>query len=109
MIEDNNHIISTNGIKILSTWLRNDSTTNKIPNSYPLLFVLSKFKSHSTHPINTILYEWSDSVIIGGRLIDLMQALADGLGSNKGNVKYGSAMICLRITSVMLKDEDLFY
>ena len=76
---------------------------------YPLLFFLDKFKRHSTHPINTILFELSDSVIIGGRLMDLMQALVDGLSSNKGNVKYGAAMICIRIVSIIQKDEDLFY
>lgn len=74
---------------------------NQVPTSYPLLFFFDKFKMHSTHQINGILFELTDALIKSGRVIDLMQAAADGLGSAKANVKYGSGLICIRIVSIM--------
>lgn len=101
MIEDNNFITSMNGIKILTNWLTNQTTMNQIPNSYPLLFFFDKFKMHSTHQINGILFDLADALVSAGRVIDLVQAAADGLASAKANVKYGAGMICIRIVSIM--------
>ena len=80
-----------------------------IPNSYPLLFFFNKFKMHSTHQINTILFDLSDALIGAGRVIDLLQASSEAMTTNKANQKYGAAMICVRVASILKKNEDLFY
>ena len=50
MIEDNNQIISTNGVKLLTALI--DSRSSILPSSYPLLFIFRKFKLHKTHATN---------------------------------------------------------
>ena len=59
---------------------------------------------HSTHQINTILFELSDALIGAGRVVDLMQASSDAMSSNKANQKYGAAMICVRVAAILQKN-----
>lgn len=61
MIDDNNHIININAIKCLVAIFnkeKENSCYNKpslVPASFPLLFIFNKFKSHKTHPINSLM------------------------------------------------------
>lgn len=55
MIEDNNQIISTNGVKVLTVLIRLRSQL--LPVSFPLLFVFRKFKMHKTHATNANLFK----------------------------------------------------
>jgi hypothetical protein len=50
MVEDNNQIISTNGVKMLRTLVATRSQL--LPSSFPLLFLFRKFKLHKTHATN---------------------------------------------------------
>lgn len=54
MIEDNNQIISINGIKILVALVRRRSQL--LPHSFPLLFLFRKFRMHRTHSTNAQLF-----------------------------------------------------
>lgn len=54
MIEDNNQIISTNGVKMLAELVR--SRSQLLPVSFPLLFIFRKFKMHKTHSTNSNLF-----------------------------------------------------
>jgi hypothetical protein len=53
MIEFNNQIISTNGVKMLTSLIKNKSQL--INSSFPLLFLFRKFKTHKTHATNANL------------------------------------------------------
>ena len=73
MIEDNNLIVSNNGLKILKVLLETDSPL--IPRSYPLLFLFSKFKLHETHAVNVLLCELTDIILNSWRVENLFQAI----------------------------------
>jgi hypothetical protein len=55
MIEDNNQIISTNGVKILTILVQ--ARSQLLPSSFPLLFIFRKFKMHKTHATNFNLFK----------------------------------------------------
>jgi hypothetical protein len=79
MIDDNNHIISTNGVKVLTYLIKKSNLSNPIhcliPTSFPLLFIFNKFKLHKTHPVNTVMLELVDSILSTSRLQDLIHAI----------------------------------
>jgi hypothetical protein len=108
MIEDNNHITSTNGIKMLNFLICKNSSL--IPSSYPLLFLFNKFKSHKTHPINAILFGLIDTIVLTSRLSDILSAIVEGMNSQmtKANVKYGCFASFIRIASIIHEDYELF-
>jgi hypothetical protein len=114
MIDDNNHIISTNGVKVL-TYLINKSKSissnnnpihSLIPTSFPLLFIFNKFKLHKTHPVNTVMLELVDSILYTSRLQDLIHAIHEGLSSigSKANVKFGCSLSYFRILSLIYRN-----
>ena len=108
MIEENNHIISTNGIKMLTALIKNRSTL--IPVSFPLLFLFRKFKMHKTHATNANLFQLVEVLLCSNRCQDLMNAVFEGMSSpeTKANLKYGCVMSFLRIFSYFYDQVDLF-
>ena len=108
MSESNNHVLSTNGLKILKILI--DHNSNLLPRSYPLLFIFEKFKLRASHQINHLLFEICDSIVVSGipRTIDLLQAVFEGGNIKKANVKYGSVMVFLRIAAIVARNEDFF-
>lgn len=102
MIEDNNIIISTNGLRIFKVLIEIDS--NLIPRSYPLLFIFSKFKLHQTHQVNTLLCDLTDAILNTWRVHDLFQALSDGSTNTKANIRYGCCVVFVRCV-VLLSEE----
>ena len=68
MIDDNNHIINMNAIKCLIIIFEKEKQdgvvkNSLIPVSFPLLFVFNKFKSHKTHPINSLLLGLIEAIL----------------------------------------------
>jgi hypothetical protein len=110
MIDDNNHIISTNGVKVLTHLIKKSILTNNlsslIPTSFPLLFIFNKFKLHKTHPVNTVMLELIDSIAPTTRFQDLVHAIHEGLSSigSKANVKFGCALSFFRLISLIYKN-----
>lgn len=41
--------------------------------------------------------------------MDLMQAVSEGAGNKKGNVRYGSWMVFVRVVAVLYGNERLFW
>lgn len=83
MIDENNHIINMNGIKCLIAIFgreRNDGVVKNslIPVSFPLLFLFNKFKSHKTHPINSLLLGLIEAILQSpiNRVNDLFLAMS---------------------------------
>lgn len=107
MIEDNNIIVSTNGLKMLKMLIESDS--NLLPRSYPLLFIFLKFKLHSTHPVNSLLCQLTDLILNTERASDLFQAICDGSSSTKANVRYGAAIVLVRSVLLINKESEMFY
>lgn len=108
MIEDNNHIISTNAVKILTYLIKSQSPL--LPQSFPLLFVFQKFRLHKTHPVNATLLTLVDAAIISPRSNDLFSAVIEGMCSSsaKANIKYGCIVTYIRIVSYYFADRELF-
>ena len=108
MSESNNHILSTNGLKILKILIENNSPL--LPRSYPLLFIFEKFKLRATHQINQLLFELCDSIVASGyyRTVDLLQAIYEGGNTKKANVKYGSTLSFIRIFCILERNEDMY-
>ena len=73
MIEFNNQIISTNGVKILTFLIKNKSQL--ITSSFPLLFLFRKFKTHKTHATNANLLTLVEALLCSNRSHDLMNAI----------------------------------
>ncbi len=91
MIEDNNQIICSNGLKMLTTLTANNHQL--LASSFPLHFIFSKFKTHETHPINSLLLNLVTALIQNGsRITDLLIGIQDSLKETKANVKYGASM-----------------
>jgi hypothetical protein len=82
-----------------------------IPVSFPLLFIFNKFKSHKTHPINSLLLTLIEAILqsTSNRVNDLFLAINEGLNSigSKANVKFGCALSFFRIISLLYQNEDL--
>ena len=106
MIEDNNLIVSNNGIKMLKVLVESDSPL--LPRSYPLFFIFQKFKLRPTHPVNLILYELTDTLLNSHRATDLFLALAEGGSNTKANIKYGCSIVFVRCVILLSEDEELF-
>lgn len=73
MVESNNQIISTNGVKMLTALVRNNSSL--LGSSFPLLFLFRKFKVHKTHATNANLLNLVDVLLCSNRADDLMSAV----------------------------------
>ena len=77
MIEDNNQIISMNGVKTLTIFIARRSQL--IPTSFPLLFIFRKFKMHKTHATNANLLKLVEALLCSNRSNDLMFAIYEGM------------------------------
>ena len=97
MVEDNNQIISTNGVKMLTALVNTRSSL--LPTSFPLLFLFRKFKMHKTHSTNLNLLKLVETLLASNRAGDLMSAVLEGMNSpeNKANIKYGCTISFIRV------------
>jgi hypothetical protein len=107
MIDSNNVIFSTSGLKILKVLTENNCQL--IPRSYPLLFIFEKFKLHATHQLNQLIYEVCDSFLLcnsasASRNVDLIQAVGEGANNKKANVKYGCFMVFVRAVAILYRN-----